>query len=422
MVPSALAVLDTLPLTTSGKLDRRQLPPVEPDRGEAANFVACQTPIERQLANIWEEILAVKPIGIRDNFFDLGGDSLLGVRMMLHVEKRFRKSFPLAALYEAPTVELLSKLITEDTEARQWSTLVPLQPKGSKPPFFWMHGENSNAFLPRYLGPDQPVYGLRHQSNDGWPARYTTLKEIAAHYLSEIRSVQPQGQYFLGGYCFGGLIAFEVAQTLRKEGQAVPLLVLLAPDRPLLAEVSASKLPENEPERSIEPQVLSSHSAELYRRFNMLTKLNARQIARRLYLSVSGRVTGCIVSPAQKIAKKIACQICFSLGARLPIALRSFYIINLYEEAVKEYVPESYDGSVVLFKPFEDPVDVATWQRLVGKGLEIHQIAGNHTDVLSKREHVKIWAEALMRQLQLAVPKIFTIACWLMPDLAFALS
>jgi amino acid adenylation domain-containing protein len=405
MVPSAFVFLETFPLLPSGKIDRRALPRPTADRSESDDsFVACRTFTERQLADIWEEILAVKPIGIRDNFFDLGGDSLRGVRLMLQVEKTFGKSFTLAALYEAPCVELMSKLITEGSETRRWSSLVPLQPNGPKPPFFWIHGETSDGFLPRYLGPDQPVYGLRHQGDDGRPACYTTVKEIAAHYLHEIRSVRPQGPYFLGGYCFGGLVAFEIAQTLRKEGQAVPLLVLLAPDRPVnvLGELSPAKPADNELERSMQPEVSRSRAAELQRQLDTVTKLSARQIARRLYLSVRARISGYVASPAIKIGKKIACRICFGLRARLPIALRSFYIIDVYGRAVKEYVAESYNGSVVLFKPFDDAIDVASWQRLIGDGLEIHHVAGNHTDVLIQPEHVKMWAETLMRYLRSA--------------------
>src|SRR5207253_5358650 len=98
-----------------------------------------------------------------------------------------------------------------------------------KPPFFWVHGEASDAFLPRYLGPDQPLYGLRHQSEDGTPARYHTVVDIAAHYLSEIRTVQPQGPYFLGGYCFGAMVAFEMAQQLKNQDEKAAFLVLLSP-------------------------------------------------------------------------------------------------------------------------------------------------------------------------------------------------
>jgi len=179
---------------------------------------------------MWEELLAVRPIGIEDNFFDLGGNSLPGLRLMSRIGKTFGKNLPVAAFYHTATVEQLAKLII--SPSNPWFSLVPIQTTGSKPPFFWLHGDSSDAFLPRYLGPDQPVYGFRHQGGDGQPARYTTVEDIAAHYLSEIRAVQPNGPYFLGGYCFGGMVAFEIAQQAQKQREAVPLLVLLALSSP----------------------------------------------------------------------------------------------------------------------------------------------------------------------------------------------
>jgi aspartate racemase len=400
MVPSTIVLLEAFPLTASGKIDRRALPRPEVDRSQSEDsFMACRTATEWQLAQIWEEILSVKPIGTSDNFFDLGGNSLLGVRLMLQVEKTFGKSLPLGVLYEAPTVGLMSKRITEEPEVKEWSSLVPLRPDGLKPPFFWIHGEDSDAFLPRYLGPDQPVYGLRHQGEDGWPARYTTVKQMAAHYLSEIRSVQPLGPYHLGGYCFGGLVAFEIAQILRKQGQSVSLLALLAPDRlrNLPAVGSPSNFIGNEDDCSAQPKLMDAWSTELKRCFAGVSKLDARQTARRLCRTVIARV----VPPAMRIAKTMACRICFTVGARLPITLRSFYIVDiLYEQAAKEYVAESYDGSVVLLKPFEDAIDTRSWQTLLDNRLEIHNVSGNHTDVLSNPDHVKSWAEVLMRHLQ----------------------
>src|SRR5215469_7547862 len=123
----------------------------------------------------------------------------------------------------------LTKLLDKEEPASPVASLVPLQPRGSKPPFFWVHGDFSNAFLARYLDPDQPLYGFMHQGWDGKPAQYRTIPNMAAHYLSEIRTVQPHGPYFLGGYCFGGILSFEIAQQLREEGQEVALLVLLNP-------------------------------------------------------------------------------------------------------------------------------------------------------------------------------------------------
>ncbi len=115
----------------------------------------------------------------------------LAMRVTRQIEKVFGKKLPVTALFQLPTVEQLAQLLDEGFSLASWSSLVPLEPKGSRTPFYWIHGENSDAILPRYLGTDQPLYGVLHQSHDGRPAAYTSVEDIAAHYLSEIRTVQP---------------------------------------------------------------------------------------------------------------------------------------------------------------------------------------------------------------------------------------
>ena len=407
MVPSAVVFLEEFPLTPGGKVDFGALPrPEVYVRAKRSSFVACRTPTERQLAEIWEEILSVKPIGLRDNFFALGGDSLLGLRLMSKIERTFGKSLSLASLYDAPVVELMGKLITDDSHGREWQNMVALQPNGSKPPFFWIHGDASNAFLPGYLGPDQPVYGLIHQGSDGQRARYTTIKEIAARHLSAIRSVRSRGPYFIGGYCMARSIAYEIAQTLRKEGEAVPLLVLMAPDTPvnLAPSLSSSKRSDEKPQLGAQRTIQRGRGQEFRQRLASFAKLSARDKARSLFQSATARVDSClnryVVAPARTLTSRIVCRICFALGMRLPLGVREDYINSVYEHAASGYVADSYDGFVLLFKPFQDPdVDLASWQTLVGNSLEVHHVPGHHVDVLSNRDYVMIWAEVLMRHL-----------------------
>ena len=152
--------------------------------------------MELSIAEIWKQLLGVASVGIHDNFFDLGGHSLLALHLFARLEKAFGRPLPLALLFQAPTVEQLANILRDENWSPSWSSLVPIQPGGSKPPFFWIHGDSSNAFLPRYLGPDQPFYSLEHQAQDGTRARYTQVETIAAHYLNEIRTVQPKGPVF----------------------------------------------------------------------------------------------------------------------------------------------------------------------------------------------------------------------------------
>lgn len=182
------------------------------------------------LARIWQEILGIDSVSPDQNYFDLGGDSSLAVQMFAQIEKTFKIKLPLATLYDAPTIEELAKILRGETAASGWSPLVAIQVAGSRPPLFCMHGAGGTVLmyrdLSRRLGEDQPFYGLQAQGLDGGSSPLTKVEEMAALYVEEIRRVQSHGPYFLGGYCLGGTVAFEVAQQLRAGGETVALLAL----------------------------------------------------------------------------------------------------------------------------------------------------------------------------------------------------
>ena len=150
-------------------------------------------------------------------------------RLIARIEKRFGKNLPVAVLFQSPTIQQLSEILREDDSPDSWSCLITVQPKGSKIPFFWIHGDWSNAVLPAHLGQDQPLYGLEHQAGDGRPALYTQVQAIANHYLDELRTVRSRGPYLLGGYSFGAVLAYEIAHQLKREGEEVSLLFMLDP-------------------------------------------------------------------------------------------------------------------------------------------------------------------------------------------------
>jgi phthiocerol/phenolphthiocerol synthesis type-I polyketide synthase E len=184
----------------------------------------------QRLAHIWQELLGVKSIGLDENYFDLGGDSPLAVQLFAQIDKEFKIRLPLATLFEAPTIEELARVLQRETSTSHWSPVVPIQPTGSRPPFFCVHGAGGNVLiyrdLSRHLGPDQPFFGLQAQGLDGSSPPLTRVEEMAALYVREMRRVQPSGPYFLGGYCLGGTIAFEMAQQLQSRGEEVALLAL----------------------------------------------------------------------------------------------------------------------------------------------------------------------------------------------------
>lgn len=233
MVPSAFVVLEALPLTANGKIDRKALPAPERSDSDEATYVAPRTPIEKTLAALWAKVLKLDRVGRHDNFFELGGNSLLAASLFARIEHEIGKKLPLGTLFQSPTVELLASALDNrrDHFSTDWVPLVPIQLKGSSPPLFLVHGAGGNVLLYRslaeHLVPDYPLYGLQSRGLDGKSAPLATIEEMAIEYLREIRTVQRKGPYYLGGYCLGGTVAYEMAQILQYEGEEVALVAML---------------------------------------------------------------------------------------------------------------------------------------------------------------------------------------------------
>ena len=198
------------------------------DSPESQGFINDQ--ISRELLNIWQQILGVESIAVDQNYFDLGGDSSLAVQMFARIEDTFNVKLPLATLYEAPTINELASVLRGEVSPSRWSPLVEIQTQGSRPPFFCVHPHGGNVLvyreLSKQLGPDQPFFGLQSRGLDGSEPPLETIEDMAELYRTEIRKVQPHGPYFLGGYCMGGAVAYEIACQLRNAGEEVALLAL----------------------------------------------------------------------------------------------------------------------------------------------------------------------------------------------------
>src|SRR5437660_603929 len=170
MLPASFISLAALPVSLNGKLDRRALPSAGKSVEVLRKRIAARNDTERKLINIWQDVLGITSISVDDNFFDVGGNSLLAVRLCTRIEKAFHIKLPLATLIEAQTVEQLAGVLSENVR-RSWSPLVEMQPKGSRLPFFCVHGASGNVLiyrdLSRYLGPNQPFYGLQEQGLTG---------------------------------------------------------------------------------------------------------------------------------------------------------------------------------------------------------------------------------------------------------------
>ncbi len=253
MVPAAIVVLDAMPVTPAGKIDRRALPPAgEARRVDADGYVEPRDPVERRLAAIWQEVLGLHAVGIRDSFFELGGHSLLAVPMMARIDQELGCHLPLATLFRYPTIEALAPHVRSGDAQAAWASLVPIQTQGSRPPFFCVPGAGGNVLnfydLARLLGAEQPFYGLQAVGLDGVSEPHRTVEAMAAHYVSEIRRVQPHGPYVIGGHSFGGLVAFEMAQQLLRAGEEVARLIVLDTSAPGTGMPPGEDDPESEDE------------------------------------------------------------------------------------------------------------------------------------------------------------------------------
>ncbi len=388
MIPSAIILLERMPLTPSGKIDRRSLAGATGVRLDApASRVAPRNASEQGIAEIFARVLKLASVGVHDNFFDLGGHSLLALKVTSEIEKAFGRRLSVASFYQAPTVEGLSLLISQDVTEVSESLLVPLQPAGSALPFFWVHGEASDPILSRYLGPERPVYGVMHQGHDGRPARHTTVEEIAEHYIEEIRKVQSQGPYLLGGYCFGGIVALEMAQRLKREGQSVPRLVLLDPDTPATIQCSQTNVPPvSRPNGSNAPRLsVRRHLGNLK---PLRSKARGAYVFVRLNQKLSALLRGLKIV---KLTKAVVTNLYFQFDRPLHPRLRSDYILGVYRRALSQYVPQPYDGQMIVLKAADSSSDAEPWAALARGGLDVFEVPGDHIAVLQESS-VKIWA------------------------------
>ena len=202
MVPETILILEAIPLTSNGKVDRKRLPSMK-DAGRhlgQGGVAAPRDVLELQLTQIWEGVLGIHPIGIKDDFFDLGGHSLLAVSLMARIRNVVGRQLPLSALFQGRTVENLAAMLRRETSSLPWSCLVEIQASGSKPPLFFVHPGGGNTLcyldLARCLGPDQPFYGFQSPGLYGERVLYARIEDMSAHYIEALRAIQPEGPYF----------------------------------------------------------------------------------------------------------------------------------------------------------------------------------------------------------------------------------
>ncbi len=232
MVPSFFVFLDAMPLTANKKVDVKALPPpaAVSSKSSEKTHVGPRTGLEVQLAALWQQVLGVNDVDVHDDFFDLGGHSLKAAQLFYLLEQVYGRHLPLATLFQAPTIAELASVLSRDQWVPPWHSLIAIQPSGSATPIFMVPGVGGNvlifARLAKLLGPDQPLYGLQARGLDGKEMPFTSVPEMAGHFVEEIKKLRPQGPYIIAGACTGGLIAYEMAQQLMAQGNVVTLLMM----------------------------------------------------------------------------------------------------------------------------------------------------------------------------------------------------
>jgi len=373
MVPSVVVGLDRLPMTGNGKLDRRALPSPDWQRRETEeDYEPPRDALELQLVRIWEKVLQTGPIGLEDDFFELGGHSLLAVRLFAEIEKATGARLPLATLFQSPTVGQIADVLRQRGWFSAWSSLVPIQPRGDRPPLFCVHAVGGSVLpyraLSARLGRDQPFYGLQARGLHDPMSRPERVEEMAEHYLVEMRSLQPHGPYYLGGHSAGGLVAYEMARRLRDMGEEVALLALFDSWAPGHGELIPQKVLQMK---------LEQLRARLLRFFGRL-----REGGQFGYL-------------AEKL--RIRLHMLLDRTPSLPPDLQKLQ--DAIEDAVDEYRPAPCELKVTLFRAERQPPEHALdrtlgWGALALGGVEVHEVPGYHHEIVMEPE-AAILAERL---------------------------
>jgi len=358
MLPAAFVFLAQMPLTPVGKIDKAALPaPQFLGQDNARQFAAPRTEQERAMAELWERILDRRPIGIQDGFFDLGGHSLLGMRLMADIEKTFGQRLPVSLLFTADTVEKLCRKLFAP-KASFSSRLVPIQVKGANPPLFCVHAIDGEVIsyrnLAMYLGDEQPIYGLVYDFQAVNPAEDLSIEGLAARYIREIQAVNPHGPYYLTGHSLGGIIAYEMAQQLWQSGYAVNFLALIDTSNPDRYKSGTTPV-----------------TVKFVHRVGKFFAKSAQD--RKTYLINRLRKAWSLIGPERSVT------------------LRKRNIKKELKKAHNQYSPEPYPGRLTLFRALDREKTALSldralgWEGLTAGGITVYESPSTHGEIINRR-------------------------------------
>jgi len=336
--------------------------------------IAPRDALELQLTQIWEDLLDHRPIGVDEDFFQLGGDSLMAMSLLARIVQQTGMTLPAAGIVRAPTIEKLAKILREDSDPADWSPLVPIQTEGAKLPLFCVHPGGGTVLcylhFSRLLGPERPFYGLQCPGIDGVREPLATIEEMAEEYVTAMRQVQPHGPYAIAGWSVGGVLAYEMAQRLRASGDDVRLLAIMDSGVLYACAIVTALFPKGE-----------------IGILDMLRLSSPEQLSEFRRRSAPARL---IPDDAdERLARQI------------------FHLFTSNMHAVLNYRPESYEGKLTLFQASEGIVKqrfepAREWPRLCDD-VEVHMVPGNHLTLIQE-PHVEALARALAQCLDAVEP------------------
>lgn len=362
MIPSIFVILEELPLTTNGKVDVKRLPVPEV---EQKKFVAPKTEEEILLAKMWSEIFNREQIGVHDDFFNLGGHSMIAIKVMAKIEEVIGIRLPIAALFETPTIKGLAKRIAEKAPSHSGRVLVPIKESGTKPPVYLVHGGAFNILLYKQLAPflseDQPLYGIQALGLDGDIAHLDSIESIAARYLSEVLEQNPEGPYVLIGYSYSGIVVYEMARQLISMGKEIKMLGILD---------------TNVSDRNVPTAIIP----------RLIFKIQ-RQLKKAVFIS------GNLLKYPKDVVKYqwLRFNKRFNKGYKEEEEERIYdydsKVVTAYEKAFAAYEMKPFNLSIHLFRVreriyFIDDFAYLGWKKYAKGGVTVYDIAGDHKTFL----------------------------------------
>jgi len=372
-----------------------------------------QSETETKLAQIWQNILGISFIGIYDNFFDMGGHSLLVLELFSTIEEQFGQKFPVSTLLQAPTIAQLAAVV-DGTQPDEAGSVVLLKAGTQKTPLFLIHDGDGEILLYRNLAnylPEQTVYGVQPHSQVNYPMLHTRIEDMASYYVEQIQSVQPQGPYLLGGLCAGGILAFEVARQLQHQGQPIAMLAIF--------DAADVKTPLRV--GRIAKERLSSFSKALAEGEQMKPHQRVLFILNKVRQKATNLVSYEVSSRAQATYNQIKLQIFrYYLDKQLPLPrfLQHISVRQAFDFAKLEYEPTTlYDGELVLFRATQKILDSAEtgiddepyiniysdptlgWGVRITGSVQTYDVPGGHSSMLQE-PNVAVMAKQMQHYMQ----------------------